>query len=679
MKIYNARLKSSLLLSLFFIFTISLQAQQIRVQGNIIDENGNPIVDANIKESTGNLSIGTTDAYGFFSIIINPSSSINITCVGYETITVDLQGKQKLAITMKSKAEHLDEIVVAAERITIIPEPTEIEIRGNYFNLKTRIPVPKKAFKTNTRLIVQPIIYNVTKKKTLYMRPIVFDGKEYTTTQRRMYDFDLKHDPLHQFIKTKTTKSSKSDVLIYHDSVYVEYPHDVYRADTYVSVENYKHIIRQDTFVIAKGTINPLRLLEYNFNPRKIEDKKYIPRPEMQLCDTKGEANLTFLVGKTNIDEENQENTKQINQLRSDLKKIETDIDATLRSFHIEAISSPEGQYLPNKKLAQKRAKKATELILDQLNKSTRQNLKISTESSVETWETVVKLIEQNSFKEEAESIQQLIKKYKNKNYLDYAIRRLPFYEKIIKNKYLPLLRKVKYDYTYSILRFLNDKEVIALYKKDPKKLTRFEFYRLLQQKNINKEVVGKQALERYPDFLYAANELALTSLENKKPNQKFLARFINKKSPNAVIYNQALTLLNENLYVKADSVLKIKYYEEEYFKDIRPFIKALNGKYRESYKEISATSPINEVVMLLAMKSNKAAFEKAKKLKDSAIAFYLRAVAANRLDDFLASSYLEMALQLDPSLVDLAKTDGDIIDLLPDEQQKKVSTEEEK
>lgn len=677
MKINCSYFKNILLLHLLLLFALSANAQ-MRIQGNIVDENGAPVIDANIKTTASDLSVGSTDAYGFFSIIANSSSTLKISCVGYETIEVAIKGRQKLALVMKNKAEQIEEIVVAAERITIIPEPTEIEIRGNYFDLKTRIPVPKKAFKGNTRLIVQPIIYNVTKKKTLYMNPIVFDGKEYTTTQKRMYNFDLTKDPLHKFIKTKTTKSSKSDVLFYHDSLYVEYPHDIYRADTYVSVEHYNYIAREDTFTIARGTVNPLRLLEYNFDARKISEKKYIPRPEMQLRDTKGEAKLTFIVGRTDIDDKNPTNTEQINQLRHDLKNIEQDIDATLQSFHIVAVSSPEGRYLHNKNLAKRRAQKASKLILSELNKGTRNSLKITSESDVEKWETVVELMKADTLTAEVEKLETLLKT-KNKNYLDYKIRRLPFYKKIIEKKYLPQLRKVKYNYTYSILRYLTDDEIVELYHKDYKKLTRFEFYRMLEQPNVDKEKICRQALEQYPNFLYAANELALLLLEKKQPDRTILARFINKKSPNAVIYNQALTLLTENLYQKADSVLRLKYYEEEYFKDIRPFIKALNGRFRECYKEISATSPINEVVMLLAMKSNKVAYEKAKKLKDSAIAFYLRAVAANRLEDFMASTFLEMALQLDPSLIELARTDGDIIDLLPDEQQQKVTIEEEK
>ena len=77
----------------------------------------------------------------------------------------------------------------------VIPEPTDIEIKGNYFHLKTRVPVPKEMFNSHRRLVLQPSIYDVTLKKRLLMRPVVFDGDTYNTTQNRMYDYDIDKDP----------------------------------------------------------------------------------------------------------------------------------------------------------------------------------------------------------------------------------------------------------------------------------------------------------------------------------------------------------------------------------------------------------------------------------------------------------------------------------------------------
>ena len=54
----------------------------------------------------------------------------------------------------------------------------------------------------------------------------------------------------------------------------------------------------------------------------------------------------------------------------------------------------------------------------------------------------------------------------------------------------------------------------------------------------------------------------------------------------------------------------------------------------------------------------------------ETAREYYIKAIAANRLEkigDAIMS--IEKALELDPSLLEVAKVDGDIIDLLPEEQ----------
>lgn len=53
-----------------------------------------------------------------------------------------------------------------------------------------------------------------------------------------------------------------------------------------------------------------------------------------------------------------------------------------------------------------------------------------------------------------------------------------------------------------------------------------------------------------------------------------------------------------------------------------------------------------------------------------SAKEYYIRAIAANRLELLNeALMNIETALKLDPSLLETAKIDGDIIDLLPEDQ----------
>ena len=77
---------------------------------------------------------------------------------------------------------------------------------------------------------------------------------------------------------------------------------------------------------------------------------------------------------------------------------------------------------------------------------------------------------------------------------------------------------------------------------------------------------------------------------------------------------------------------------------------------------------------MLLAMKKNEEAWQKISSMNiTTAREYYVKAIAANRLEKVGdAIMCIEKALELDPSLLEVARVDGDIIDLLPEEQKLK-------
>ncbi|MFR0834937.1 MAG: hypothetical protein ACLSG8_00770 [Barnesiella sp.] len=258
-----------------------------------------------------------------------------------------------------------------------------------------------------------------------------------------------------------------------------------------MALENYNRILYRDTFVIARGIVNPLRFLEYKFGENYITDPAYFPKAEMQLRDSKGEVKLTFEIGKTSIDYKNEMNRSEIERLNQELKLVESNPDASLQTFSITGASSPDGSYERNLQLAKGRMNVATDAILGQLQANTRSVLSIQSEARVETWETVVMQLRSDSLQSEAQAIQDIVDKNpKNITRQSLLIARLPFFKKIIAADYLPRLRKVEYEYTYSIFRYLTDEEIETLYKTDYKQLTRNEFWRLYSKENdlIKKE-----------------------------------------------------------------------------------------------------------------------------------------------------------------------------------------------
>ena len=86
-------------------------------------------------------------------------------------------------------------------------------------------------------------------------------------------------------------------------------------------------------------------------------------------------------------------------------------------------------------------------------------------------------------------------------------------------------------------------------------------------------------------------------------------------------------------------------------------------------------------MVLLLALKRNEEAFDKTDELPDEALTYYLRAIAANRLDKITdAFANLKKAFAADPKMKDVARIDGDVTDLLQQlEEEEKEKAEQAK
>lgn len=85
----------------------------IRVTGNIIDENDEPLIGVNIVEKgTGNGTI--TDPNGYFTLKVNPAAIIEITYIGYISQNIRVNGPTSLHIRMKENTQNINEVIVIA-------------------------------------------------------------------------------------------------------------------------------------------------------------------------------------------------------------------------------------------------------------------------------------------------------------------------------------------------------------------------------------------------------------------------------------------------------------------------------------------------------------------------------------------------------------------------------------
>lgn len=653
---------------IFLLSGVDIIAQNLRVAGVVRGNNEERLAGVTIINKETEKVVGLTDEDGKYSVVVPVNGILNFTCLGYDGQDIKVKGRQIIDVVLVSTAVKIQEVsVVAKIKNKVIFEPSEIEVVGNYFHLRTRFKVPAEMFSSNTRLIVQPTLYNITRKKGVLLKPVVTDGREYTLTQERMYEFDLKNDPLEPYIR-KSEMTKNGELVAYHDSAYIENLKEDFRADIRLSLENYNRILFTDSFQIARGLVNPLRFFEYKLKAKDITDERYFPKPELQLRNDRGEVELSFLPGKADINDRDPKNASELAKLRERLSSIENNPDAKLQTFSILGISSPEGPHDKNLVLAKKRMDLAVNRILSHLNKETLDFLKIQTGSKVETWQTAIEMMRRDSLFGQAQDLQNIVNKYPDSPDKQWrAIIRLPYYRSVIVPHYLPLMRRVEYNFDYSIYRFLTDAEIKELYLKDYKQLSRHEFWRMFEiaESDEEKETIYKQALEVYPKFMLAANNLSALYINQGRPDDSILESFISKDAPEEVLTNQAVALLSNWKYEKADSVVSLipDGVSSEYLKSVT---RALNGNYEEALATFGQEGGINEVVLLLALKRNDEAWEKAQNLPETARSEYVKAIAANRLDKVMdAINHIEKAFELDPSLRDVAKVDADVMDLL--------------
>ena len=675
------------LVALFLLSMSEVSAQEVmRVLGTVVlKSDDSPCIGVNVTDATTRRALAMTDVDGTFAVNVRSNARLRFSMVGMKTKEVDVKGKTRLRVVLEEESVSLKEVTISQKRITdkILPEPTDIEVRGNYFHVKTRVRVPREMFSHNTRLVVQPVLNNATRKQVTLMKPMVYDAREYNETQDRLYNFDLNDslagDPLARYITVKSEqtreKGRTNDIIGYNDSIYVEHVKDDFSCDVYMAIENYNRILYRDTTIIARGTVNPLRFLDYSFAAHELTDSAYFPKKEVQLRDSQGKVNLRFPVGKAVFDSSDPQNASEIDKLRQQIETISQSKGASLSSLELRGQSSPEGRYSRNMSLAKMRMDYALGFLKRTLPADMTQGMTFTSDATVAPWSRVAEILRKDTLASEADRVEAILAAHPgNIEAQGRAIQHLPFYHKIIATRCLPQLRRVDYTLHYNVYRTLTIDEIAQLYAQDYSQLSKYEFFKLYRAEadTAKRVTMMRQALEVYPSFMAAANDLSVQLINHRQYDASLLRPFAGAGAPQEVNVNQLIALLNEGLYASADSVAHYVN-DNESTHTMLAVNAVLNGRYdSENYATIAKTGKRNEVVMLLAMKLDDAALRMSRQLPDNeAVSHYLRAICLNRTNDPTeAYEELKRAFAMDASLKEIAKTDGDVTDLLSTDKQ---------
>ncbi|MCD7850625.1 MAG: TonB-dependent receptor plug domain-containing protein [Parabacteroides sp.] len=90
---------------------VEIQQQEKKVSGKIVDQDGEPVVGANIVER-GTTNGVISDLDGNFSLSVRDNAELQISYIGYVDQIIPVAGKERFDIVLKEDSQSLDEVVV---------------------------------------------------------------------------------------------------------------------------------------------------------------------------------------------------------------------------------------------------------------------------------------------------------------------------------------------------------------------------------------------------------------------------------------------------------------------------------------------------------------------------------------------------------------------------------------
>lgn len=595
------------------------------------------------------------------------------------------------------------------------------DIEGNWLKARSTIALPENSGKTNARMIVQPILIDGVTKDTLrYLKPTVMDGQEYRVTQLRRMNYNADNDPLNKWLSPDTLTSA-AQIVNWADTIYLENPSKNYQVKGIIQLEDYNlPYFKKEYFLASSRLRRPLRFLEYSMEPYMLDPEQYRERAKREKRNTAGNMSLNFMVGKAQLAADDEEGRRQIDSVKSVLLDIIHGEGSQLKEFHITGTASPDGPYAGNMNLAKKRMEYALNQIVSVLPKNVRDRVYMTTTATVAPWTAVAELLEADSLMVEAKAIRDIVSNNPGTPDRQWGkIRALPYYRSLIVN-YLPRLRSVRYQYGYEIFRELTPEEILERYRNDEdyrsgrKKFALYEYWHLFQLVKEPEELekLYKRAYDESIEangrpWILAANSLAASYIARGVADTTILRNFIDLQTPvvnyhlmrmngngydivnpEAVVANQMIMYVMTNNFRKAGQLTNILP-DNDRNRLVRAYALCLGGYYkggntpdqrrraREVFETVSESSPLNKVVLCLAMNTktyDSLAEEAMSTLPgDSALTDYLWAVIYGRkgartqdfMDDMASEDYLVSCFHKDPSYIDIAAGDGDIVETI--------------
>lgn len=650
--------------------------------------------------------LAETDANGYYEILVPDNGALVFKAGMNEPILERVNNRMQINVEI-SDGIMLGNVMVTAKLKEIQPEPKASRLIGNHFYPYNSFVIPQNQGNTYSRLIIQPYVLNCETNDTVaFLRPLVYDGKEFHRTQIRKMGYDLKRDPLEPYIQ-KEPLTKERMTIHWQDTVVVPDVQVNYSCYADFCIEDYNSIPFRKIFQLNTcANKRPLKFLDYQLNVNELDLSRYPERAQVEKRNTEDRVELSFEISSDQLtdDPKNQQN---LNLIGEKLKLILNEPGAMLKEFHLIGTASPEGSYQTNLQLAEKRMKRVQEQIMQVIPSYTAERVYQNPQAKVAAWSEVADLMKADGKEELAERIGRVIDQYpgqmaqQGKN-----IRAFAEYKKEIV-PYLEKLRQVEYKCRYDIYREPTDEEVMAKFRKEGFKgiYTRYEYWKLFQmlKDDRTKEELAKKAyresLEMKQPWVVPGNLLAVMYLKRDTTDTSVLEPLIDRTvftvdyertdpntgrkeivNPIEVVANQLNMYIRKGDFENASVMAKLIPDSATEYDLTKAYAWALGGYFlqggdnteeneraRRTFDTICQSSERNAIVMHLALETpegNRTAETMlAHQSMEDAVMWYLKAVVAARKGDSGltdAALCLMRAFNLDKKLIATAQNDGE-------------------
>ena len=386
------------------------------------------------------------------------------------------------------------------------------------------------------------------------------------------------------------------------------------------------------------------------------------PDAFQRIVKQEQEANIKFLIGQANLRKsELQNNSVQefVRLLKDIAAKQET---LRLDNVEVTGFASPDGGYDVNDRLASNRRAVAQKYV-DQQMKQAGANGSIDTKYTAEDWDGFKQLVQASNIQDK-DVILRVLSMYQDPEEREAQIRNISSAFRELADGILPQLRRSRLIANYEVIG-RSDDQIKSQLASDARQLSLEEMLYAGGQLYADNAAKAKDAYTKaaqvYNDAR-AYNNLARLAFVNgdyteaKQMAEKALS--VNKNLPEANANLGMLALLNGDLSTAETLIAKAS--GANGLGEALGNLHLAQGKYAQAVQDFGGVASNSAALAQILNKNYQGALNTLGKVKNAdGITDYLMAIAYKRMNNgSQANSFLQKAIQKDPTLADYAAKD---------------------